>query len=100
LSTFFDFLVFKKFVPVNPITSTFKKFYLKDYKKHDTQQRRQSISIDEARSLINIIPVIREKAPVVLLFKTGIRISFLMRLIEIMTHIALIMILIELNLLR
>jgi integrase/recombinase XerD len=73
LSTFYDFLVFKKHVSVNPITSTFKKFYLKDYKSHDTKQRRQIISIAEARSLIKIIPLIREKAPVVLLFKTGIR---------------------------
>ena len=52
---FYDFLMFKKFVSVNPVSSMFKKRYLHEYKTHNTSQRRKCISVDEARLLVESI---------------------------------------------
>jgi integrase/recombinase XerD len=73
LSTFFDFLVFKKYIASSPVTPAFRKHYLKSYKRHDTEQRRQCITIRQAKTLIESILDPRERAVVVLLLKTGIR---------------------------
>jgi integrase/recombinase XerD len=73
LGTFFDFLVFMRYISVNPITSVFKKRYLRSYKSHDPMQRRQCISIEQARLFVESILNPRERAAVVLLLKTGIR---------------------------
>jgi integrase/recombinase XerD len=73
LGGFYDFLMFKKQIAANPVSSMFKKRYLHEYKTHDTSQRRKCISVDEARLLVESIMNIREKVVVVVLFKTGIR---------------------------
>jgi integrase/recombinase XerD len=73
LGTFYDFLVFMKYLEVNPITSVFKKRYLRSYKSHDPMQRRQCISVEQAKLLVESILNPRERAVVVTLLKTGIR---------------------------
>jgi integrase/recombinase XerD len=73
LSTFYDFLVFKKYIATSPVTSTFRKHYLRSYKSHDAAQRRQCLSIEQAKTFVESILDPREKAVVVLLLKTGLR---------------------------
>jgi integrase/recombinase XerD len=72
LSTFYEFLVYKKYITLNPVSSAFKKRYLKSYKSHNPAQRRQCPTVEQVRLFVAGIPL-REKAPIVLLFKTGIR---------------------------
>jgi integrase/recombinase XerD len=72
LSTFYEFLVYKKYITTNPVSSAFKKRYLKSYKSHNPAQRRQCPTVEQVRLFVAGIPL-REKAPIVLLFKTGIR---------------------------
>jgi site-specific recombinase XerD len=72
LASFYQFMVFKKYVTANPIPS-FRDYYLKQSKSHDTAQRRQCISIDDAKTLVGSILDLKEKAVVVLLLKTGLR---------------------------
>lgn len=73
LGTFYDFLVFKKYITANPVTPAFRKYYLRSYKSHDTVQRRRIISVQQARTLIESILDPREKAVVLMLLKTGLR---------------------------
>jgi integrase/recombinase XerD len=73
LSTFYDYLVFKKYIERNPITTAFKRYYFRRYKDHNAEQRRQIINIDQAKLLIHSIFDPRDQAVVVLLFKTGLR---------------------------
>ncbi|MGD0953933.1 MAG: tyrosine-type recombinase/integrase [Methanotrichaceae archaeon] len=70
--TFFDFLVFKKYMEANPVTSAFKKYYLRSYKKQEASRRRCPTT-EEVKLLVHSILTPREQAPVVLLFKTGVR---------------------------
>lgn len=73
LAAFYDFLMFKKQIAANPVSSMFRKRYLKDRKTHDTSQRRQCITVDQAKLLVGSILDNRERAVVVLLLKTGMR---------------------------
>ena len=73
LAAFYDFLMFKKQMAANPVSSMFRKRYLKDRKTHDTSQRRQCITVDQAKLLVGSILDNRERAVVVLLLKTGLR---------------------------
>lgn len=73
IGTFFDFLVFKKYITTSPVTPAFRKYYLRSYKSHDTTQRRQCISVQQAKILVQSILDPREKACVLLLLKTGVR---------------------------
>jgi site-specific recombinase XerD len=70
-NTFFEFLVFKKYITVNPITPMFKKLYLKSRKSHDVSQRRQCPTVEQVRLLVQGILDPKELAVVVLLAKTG-----------------------------
>lgn len=76
LSSFYEFLIYKKHVTVNPITG-FRKRYLDGSEESD---RRQIIEVDEARALIELLDHIREIAILLTLAKTGIRREELMLL--------------------
>ena len=73
IGAFYDFLMFKKIVSFNPVSSMFRKRYLTEYKSHNTSQRRKCITVEEARLLVESIMNIREKVVVLVLLKTGIR---------------------------
>lgn len=74
LSTFYEFLTYDEQIDHNPILS-FRKHYLSRNRNHDTSERRQCISVDQARALLARILDIRERAVVLLLFKTGLRLT-------------------------
>ena len=72
LSSYYEFLIWSGYVTKNPV-KTVQKRYLSEYKPHDASQRRQCISIDQAKKLVGIILDSKERAIVVLLLKTGMR---------------------------
>jgi integrase/recombinase XerD len=72
LSNFFKFLVWKKYIPTNPVIPV-QQDYLKSYKTHDVSQRRQVITVEQAKKLVAGILDSRERAIIVLFLKTGIR---------------------------
>ena len=77
LSSFFEFLEDRGQIQKNPIPRI-KKRYLKSYK--DEIQSRQIISIEDASRMVNATIDSRDKAILLLLFKTGIRRSELISL--------------------
>jgi integrase/recombinase XerD len=80
ISAFYNFLVFREYIKANLITPAFRKYYLTPYKNHDVSQRRQCISIAQAQSLVRSILDPKERAVIVLLLKTGMRVGELSRL--------------------
>ena len=72
LSSFYDFLIFEGLIASNPAL-TIRKRYLKRYKNCGDSHQRQLISVDDASRMIKAAPNIRDKALLVLLFKTGMR---------------------------
>jgi integrase/recombinase XerD len=72
LSTFYTYLVDEELMSVNPIIP-FKRRYLRNYKDDNGSEARQIITVDQASLLINSTLNSRDKAILVLLFKTGIR---------------------------
>ncbi|VVB97398.1 Tyrosine recombinase XerA [uncultured archaeon] len=76
LNSFFDYLEEEKIIPVNFVPS-FRRRYLKnilrDVKKDAYNSRRQLISVEKMRELINSTLDPRDRAIMVLLAKTGIR---------------------------
>jgi integrase/recombinase XerD len=71
LSTFFEFLVYDEQIDHNPVLP-FRKHYFRGEPNH-TSERRQCISVDQARTMISRILDIKERAVVMLLFMTGMR---------------------------
>ncbi len=72
IKTFYDYLVYEELMESNPI-DPIRKRYLQSYKASSQGHTHQIVTIDEAAQLINALVDIRDKALVVLLFKTGIR---------------------------
>lgn len=72
LSSFYEYLEFKREIDKNPVTIV-KKRYLKRYKKHNSPGIRKLISVEEMSELVNSTLDIRAKAIITLLAKTGIR---------------------------
>jgi len=73
LSTFYKFLIRKKYISTtNPIPD-FRNYYLKSLKTPNTSQRRKIISRDEAQKLVESILEPQPLALIVLLLKTGLR---------------------------
>jgi integrase/recombinase XerD len=72
LSSFYTYLVDEDLVSSNPVTS-FKRRYLRKYKGENTSEARQIISVEQASLLVNSTLNSRDKAILVLLFKTGMR---------------------------
>ncbi|MGD0955065.1 MAG: tyrosine-type recombinase/integrase [Methanotrichaceae archaeon] len=72
LSSFYTYMVDEDMISSNPITS-FKRRYLRQYKDENTSDARQIISVEQASLLVNSTLNSRDKAILVLLFKTGMR---------------------------
>ncbi|AAM05626.1 TPA: tyrosine-type recombinase/integrase [Methanosarcina acetivorans] len=72
LSTFFDFLEFKHIIERNNIP-TFRKRYLRSYKKYHTPETRQLITIEDMAKLVKVPGYPMYQALIIFLAKTGIR---------------------------
>jgi len=72
LSSFYEYLVYEDLHGVNPVPS-FRKRYLKTYKKGRVASRRKLLSVEEMSLLINSVLEIRAKAIMTVFAKTGIR---------------------------
>jgi integrase/recombinase XerD len=72
LSSFYTYMVDEELISSNPVTS-FKRRYLRQYKAENTSDARQIISVEQASLLVNSTLNSRDKAILVLLFKTGMR---------------------------
>jgi len=79
LSTFYDFLLDEELVVANPVPP-FRKRYLQVYKDQSAQDNRQLISVEDASRLVNSTLDSRDKAILILLFKTGMRAGELLAL--------------------
>jgi len=71
LSSFYTYMVDEDLISSNPVTS-FKRRYLRKYKDENISDARQIISVEQASHLVNSTLNSRDKAILVLLFKTGI----------------------------
>jgi len=65
-------MVDEDMISSNPVTS-FKRRYLRKYKDENISDARQIISVEQASHLVNSTLNSRDKAILVLLFKTGMR---------------------------
>jgi integrase/recombinase XerD len=72
VSQFCDYLVEENVILANPVLP-FSKRYLRAYKDDAGTEPRQLISIDQATTLVNSILSSRDRAMMVLMFKTGMR---------------------------
>jgi len=72
LSSFYEYMVYTNLHSVNPVSS-FRKRYLKTYKKGHASPRRRLLSVEDMSLLINGVLEIRDKAIMTVLAKTGIR---------------------------
>jgi integrase/recombinase XerD len=72
LSSYYEFLIWNGYATRNPVKPVQKR-YLTEFKPHDTAQRRQCITIAQAKTLVTSILDLKERAVVVLLLKTGMR---------------------------
>ena len=72
LSTFYDYLTFEGIVPSNPVLPI-RRRYLRRYKDNGDPHERQLISVEDSARMIKGEPDIRNKAILILLFKTGMR---------------------------
>ena len=72
LKAFYDYMVFEDLVAANPV-DPIRKRYLQGYKQKCQGHTHQIISVEDAAELLSGLVDIRDKALVMLLFKTGIR---------------------------
>jgi len=72
LSTFYEFLVYRRIVQRNPIPPI-RKRYIRSYKKDDIRTEKRLLSVEEMSHLMSIVMSTRDKAILMLLAKTGIR---------------------------
>jgi len=72
LSSFYEYMVYTNLHSVNPVSS-FRKRYLKTYKKGHASPKRRLLSVEDMSLLINGVLEIRDKAIMTVLAKTGIR---------------------------
>jgi integrase/recombinase XerD len=79
LSSFYTFLVDEGHISSNPVPSIQRR-YLRKYKDNNDSEMRKIITVEQASLLLNSILDSRDKAIVVLLFKTGVRCGELCRL--------------------
>jgi integrase/recombinase XerD len=70
LSSFYAYMIDEELTSSNPVTS-FRRRYLRKYKDEDNSDARQIISVEQASLLVNSTLNSRDKAILVLLFKTG-----------------------------
>lgn len=74
VSAFYEFLVEEELFEYNPILP-FRKYYLRRYKNDNDSESRKLISVEDASRLVNSILDSRDKCILLLLFKTGMRVS-------------------------
>jgi len=79
LSAFYDYLVFEGLVSTN-LVLPFRKRYLRRYKNSYDDPERKLLSVEEMSRLVSSIMDPRDKATAMLLAKTGIRRSELLKL--------------------
>jgi len=72
VSSFYAYMADEELISSNPVT-LFKRRYLRKYKDENTSEARQIISVEQASLLVNSTLNSRDKAILVLLFKTGMR---------------------------
>jgi integrase/recombinase XerD len=72
LSSFYTYLVDEGMISTNPV-APFRRRYLRKYKDNKGSEVRQIIDVEQASLLVNSTLNSRDKAILVLLFKTGIR---------------------------
>jgi integrase/recombinase XerD len=72
ISNFFEFLIFEGIRKDNPVHDV-RKRYLSPYKSDSEKQTHQLISVVDAARLVDACMDVRDKAIMLLLFKTGIR---------------------------
>ncbi|MDD1754438.1 MAG: site-specific integrase, partial [Methanothrix sp.] len=72
ISHLFEFMIFEGLRETNPVIEV-RKRYLKNYKTDGEQHERKLISIEEAARMVNACVDVRDKAILLVLFKTGIR---------------------------
>ncbi len=72
LSAFYDFLVFRHIIELNPVTPV-RKRYLSSYKTDGEAHTHKLISVEDAARLVDSMVDVRDKALMLLFFKTGIR---------------------------
>ena len=72
ISHLFEFMIFEGLRETNPVIEV-RKRYLKNYKTDGEQHERKLISIEEAARMVNACVDARDKAILLVLFKTGIR---------------------------
>jgi len=72
LSTFYEFLVYRRIIQRNPIPPI-RKRYVRSYKKDDIRTEKRLLSVEEMAHFISIVMSTRDKAMLILLAKTGIR---------------------------
>ncbi|AKB34794.1 site-specific recombinase [Methanosarcina siciliae C2J] len=72
LSTFYDFLEFERIVDRNIIPS-FRKRYMRSYKKNHVPESRQLISVEDMGRLIDTPDILAYRVLILFLAKTGIR---------------------------
>jgi integrase/recombinase XerD len=70
LASFYDYLIEEEIIQVNPLQGI-RKRYLRQYK--DEAHERRALSIQEAQRLISVILSTRDRAIVLMLLKTGMR---------------------------
>jgi site-specific recombinase XerD len=72
ISSFYEFLLFEGKVKFNPVIEV-RKRYLQNYKNDGEKHTHKLITIPEAAKIVNSCIDIRDKAMLMVLFKTGIR---------------------------
>jgi integrase/recombinase XerD len=72
LSSFYTYLVDEEMMSSNPV-APFRRRYLRKYKSDNGSETRQIISVNQASLLVNSTLNSRDKAILILLFKTGMR---------------------------
>lgn len=72
LASFYEYLVYEDMIPTNPVKPVQKR-YETVYKNGSDKQTHKLISIEDAAKLVNSVVDIRDRALILLFFKTGIR---------------------------
>lgn len=74
IGAFYEFLVDEGVLEINPVRA-FRRRYIRPYKENCGSDPKQLISVEQAAMLVNSILITRDKALLVLLFKTGMRLG-------------------------
>jgi integrase/recombinase XerD len=79
LGNFYEYMTEEGLIAANPAPS-FRKRYVRQYKEQIAQDVRQLISVEDAARLVNSVLDSRDRAIIMLFFKTGMRANELLAL--------------------